>query len=172
MLDLDGFQTDTDALQVQAKRLTRPLEQKEVYFHYKKDKYSQAGQDGIKEHIVNVLGIKKGHFVEFGAWDGINVSNCRKLFEEGWSGVFIEADKKRFRELQKNYDSVKQIMCINKRVEINRPNRLDKILNQYAPDENITFMSIDVNGVGLDIFESILEEYLPTVVCLEGFRNG
>ncbi|MGA3286504.1 MAG: hypothetical protein ABSD46_03665 [Bacteroidota bacterium] len=134
---------------------------------YKKNRYSQAGQDGIIEHIFNVLGIEKGNFVEFGAWDGIYLSNCRKLFDEGWSGVFIEADKKKFLELQKNYNAIDRITCINKSVEINGSNCFDRIMTNYAKNKPITFLSIDVDGIDLEIFESI-EEYLPMVVCLEG----
>jgi len=137
---------------------------------YRKNKYSEVGQDGIIEHIFNVLGIKKGHFVEFGAWDGVYSSNCRKLFEEGWSGVFIECDKKKFSDLQKNYESTERVICINKRVEINGLNKFDKIISRYTSGGPITLLTIDVDGVDLEIFESI-EEYLPTVVSLEGGKG-
>lgn len=46
---------------------------------YMWNKYSQAGQDGIIKHIFKTLNIQSGHFVEFGAWDGIYLSNYRKL---------------------------------------------------------------------------------------------
>lgn len=59
---------------------------------YGKNIHSQAGQDGIIEKIFKTLGVKNGNFVEFGAVDGILLSNCRKLYEEGWSGVFIECN--------------------------------------------------------------------------------
>lgn len=138
---------------------------------YQMNKYSQAGQDGIIEYIFNILGIKKGHFVEFGAWDGIYLSNCRKLFEEGWSGIFIEADKKRSLQLQKNYALASRVVCINKRVEIEGENRFDKIIAEYAPDKPITFLSIDIDGIELETFESI-EEYLPMVACIEGGKGA
>ena len=138
---------------------------------YANDVYSQAGQDGIIEHIFDVLEIKKGHFVEFGAWDGIYLSNCRKLFEEGWSGVFIESDKDKFLELQKNYESSKQIVCINRKVEIRGADRFDEIMSRYAQDKPITFLSIDVDGCDLEIFESI-EKYLPLVACIEGGKGA
>jgi hypothetical protein len=134
---------------------------------YRKNKYSQAGQDGIIEHIFNVLKINEGYFVEFGAGDGIHLSNCRKLFEEGWSGVFIEPDKERFPKLQKNYETTKQVTCLSKRVAIKGVNSFDNIMSQFAPEKPITFLSIDVDGIDLEIFESI-EKYLPIVACIEG----
>ena len=63
--------------------------------------HSQIGQDGILQEIFKKLNLKKGFFCEFGAWDGIYLSNCRKLVEEGWAGVFIEGNEKRFKDLQK-----------------------------------------------------------------------
>src|SRR5262245_32205951 len=142
----------------------------ENLLQYMKNKYSQEGQDGIIERIFQVLEIERGHFVEFGAWDGIYLSNCRKLYEEGWSGVFIEADRERFVELKENYRGAGQITCVNKRIEISGADSFDNLLSVYCPDRDITFLSIDVDGLDLEIFESI-HSHLPLVVCLEGGKG-
>ena len=86
----------------------------ESLLKYSKNIYSQAGQDGIIEKIFNTIGVKKGNFVEFGAWDGIYLSNCRKLYEEGWSGVFIEGDKKKHELLHK--EEIEQFEEIKKKI--------------------------------------------------------
>ena len=70
---------------------------------HKKRKYSRIGNDGIIKFILDTMGIDKGVFVEFGAWDGIWNSNCRGLFEQGWEGIFIESHDKRYEKLKKNY---------------------------------------------------------------------
>ena len=62
---------------------------------YKKNISSQYGEDGIIEKIIQILNpLENKFFVEFGAWDGINLSNARLLFEKNWNGMFIEGDKK------------------------------------------------------------------------------
>ena len=33
-------------------------------------------------------------FMEFGAWDGIYLSNCKLFADNGWNGFFIEVIKK------------------------------------------------------------------------------
>jgi len=134
---------------------------------YKQKLHSQSGQDGIIEHIFKVLGIKTGHFVEFGAWDGVYLSNCRKLFEEGWSGVFIESHPERFPKLQENYLNEPRIVCLNQQIAINGENSYDQTLRRIGCAKPVTFLSIDVDGADLEIFESI-EKYLPLAVCLEG----
>ena len=106
--------------------------------NYKFDKYTTTGNDGIIEKIFDIIQIQNGFFVEFGAWDGIKGSNCRKLFEEGWSGIFIEAEKDRYLNLSENYKQHK-----------------------------IDFCSIDIDGLDLEIFETF-KNHMPTVVCIEG----
>ena len=81
--------------EIRSRELLERVSKGSLLFQYK-NVHSQIGQDGILEEIFKRVGIKKGFFCEFGAWDGVYLSNCRKLFEEGWSGVFIEADKKVF----------------------------------------------------------------------------
>ena len=47
---------------------------------YRRNVYSEAGEDGITEFIMEALGMKEGSCFEFGAWDGIFASNCRYWF--------------------------------------------------------------------------------------------
>ena len=75
--------------------------------------HSQIGQDGILQEIFKKLDIEKGFFCEFGAWDGVYLSNCRKLVEEGWAGVFIEGNEKKFKDLSLRYQSFSGIHCIS-----------------------------------------------------------
>ena len=73
---------------------------------YRKNRYySQYGEDGIVEETLKRIKKKfklDGLCCEFGAWDGIHLSNCRLLFENGWSGCFAELDRKKFEDLESN----------------------------------------------------------------------
>jgi hypothetical protein len=108
--------------------------------------------------------------VEFGAWDGIYLSNCRYLFEKGWRGVFIEADVCKYRELENNYKTANRVICINEfvssQISSKRGLKFDDIADLYFPTEEIDFLSIDVDGLDYNIFQSI--ERKPKVVCIEG----
>ena len=134
--------------------------------NYKKDKYSAIGNDGIIEFISDTMGIQNGFFVEFGAWDGIYTNNCRKLFENGWDGIFIECDKNKYKELKSNYKKHKNIVCLHKKINYKGKNIFDNVVDEYVPDSGIDFCSIDVDGLDVEIFETI-NKYQPKFVCIE-----
>ncbi len=141
---------------------------KKNILNYKYDKYSTCGNDGIIEYIFKELAVNTGFFVEFGAWDGIKGSNCRRLYEYGWSGLFIESNKNKFDYLQQNYKKDKNIRCVNIAVGFSGNNLFDNILeNTYKKVPQIAFCSIDIDGLDLEIFETIIK-HLPIVVCIEG----
>ena len=131
------------------------------------DKYTSTGNDGIIEQIFKILEVKKGFFVEFGAWDGIHGCNSRKLCEEGWSGIFIEPILRRYLKLYWNYRqniSVKTIWSI---VSTNGKNSFDCIMDRSSVNFEVDFCSIDIDGQDVEVFENF-EKHLPKVVCIEG----
>ena len=146
---------------------------------HRKSKYSSIGNDGIIEHIFKILGKSSGFFVEFGAWDGIKGSNCRKLWEEGWKGIFIEGDQNKYLQLVKNYkpDSLnwpwydkkyvfKDVVCINEYVDLDK-NKFDNLVKDHIPSSGIDFCSIDIDGLDVEIFETF-QNFYPSVICIEG----
>ena len=71
-------------------------------FFWNEKFFSQSGQDKIlKDHFFKDK--KKGFFVEIGAFDGIEGSNCF-YFEkvQAWDGIAVEASKIQFNKLKKN----------------------------------------------------------------------
>jgi len=74
--------------------------------------FSQAGQDKFINNSY-FRSMKNGFFVEIGAYNGIDGSNCY-FFEKflNWSGIAIEPSPSQFLLLQKN----RKCKCINKAV--------------------------------------------------------
>ena len=127
-----------------------------------KVKYSV--NEPIIQHIFDTLNIKQGFFLEFGAWDGINLSNARLLFEKNWNGIFIEGDKKKFEDLRDNYSNT-NILVENIYLD-DQHNNINKVLENNKI-QHIDFCSIDVDGLDLRLFKTF-DDVLPTVVCIEG----
>ncbi len=151
-------------------RPTRSLVQRDSLLWFWGNVYSQRGQDGILREIFARIGIETGVFVEFGGWDGIYLSNCRLLFERGWRGVFIEADPDRFAALRRNYADAAGVTCVNALVSEKHP--LDKILDGHPRYRTADFVSIDIDGLDLDVaLASRLPDIGAKVVLLEGGFN-
>lgn len=133
----------------------------------KKNVYSQNGEDGIIEYIFNKLDVKQGKFIEFGAWDGKHLSNTFKLFLENWSGMYIESDNEKFKDLQHNFKNYNRITTINSMVGFHTNDNLDKIIDESIhKNKTFDFISIDVDGLDYNIFKAI-NKYLPKVICIE-----
>ena len=142
--------------------------QPESLLHCCRNVYSQRGDDGIIDEIFKRIGIKKGFFVEFGGWDGIFLANSRALFENDWSGAFIEADDNKFQELQRNYAGQDQIMCINEWVGIPgyAGKTIDRIAAEHFAGREIDLMTIDIDGLDYLVLETMALR--PKVICAEG----
>ena len=131
---------------------------------FRSNVYTSIGNDGIIEKVFKTIGLDKGRFLEFGAWDGIHGCNSRKLVSEGWSGTFIEPVFYRYLKLIWNYRKYRNINKINSSVKLKGKYLLDNILFKEKPFD---FISIDIDGLDFSIFESI-NLFKPILYCIEG----
>ena len=134
---------------------------------FKENIYSQSGEDGIIKKILENLSIEKSNeFVEFGAHDGKTNSNCFNLLKNnGYQGIFIEPDKKRFQKLELNTKNYKS-KNINSYVFEKGNLMLDRILSKEKISQNFDILSIDIDGHDYQIFRSI-SLYSPKIVIIE-----
>jgi len=126
--------------------------------------YSQNDEDIFLLDMYKKRQIENCFFFEFGAWDGTHLSNCRLLFENNWSGCFVELDKKKFSELQNNYKDNSNIILINDKIDPDKKNINDIIIKNHIKKINV--LSIDVDGRDLSIWKS-LEILIPEIVVIE-----
>jgi hypothetical protein len=137
---------------------------------HKQNVYSQNGEDGIIAFILARMNITtNGRFVEFGAWDGIFLSNTYQLFKEhNWSGVYIEADEVKYAQLCYNFKDYKnRIDCVNAYVGFGKTDTIDHVIDaSHFKDKEIDLLSIDVDGLDYNIFEK-MERYSPKIICIE-----
>jgi hypothetical protein len=133
---------------------------------YKRNVFSQNGEDGIIAKIFELIGTKNKICCEFGAWDGVHFCNIRNLvITKEWTGVFIEGDAERYSQIENNYTG-KKIFAINSFVD-SGSNKLSTLLNIHAKPETtaIDFLSIDIDGLDYEIFETL--DIQPNVICIE-----
>src|SRR4030042_2737036 len=137
--------------------------------------YSQNGQDKILEGIFKKLKIKKGWFVDVGAWDGQYLSNTFIFLEKGWKGIEIEGNKFRFQCLLKKTAKrfPRQVLPSNTYVKPKGKNRLDSLLEKTPLPKDFDLLSIDIDSWDYWVWKS-LKNYSPKVVCIEirGWEDG
>jgi hypothetical protein len=115
---------------------------------YSRNVTSQNGEDGIVEEINRRLRIEAGHFVEFGAWDGKQFSNTYSLLAQGWSGVYIEGDEAKFRDLLRSRDEFPgRIEAICAYVGLTE-NTIDELLSRTGTPRD--FVTIGISGTPHD----------------------
>lgn len=128
---------------------------------FKYNIYSQFGEDGVISKIFSIIGEKTKLCVEFGAWDGIYLSNTANLWKnKSWKAILIESDPERIKSL--NHEN---ILPINAFVGLDENNSIDFILKNNNIIEDIDFMSIDIDGNDYHIFD--LLKIKPRVICIE-----
>jgi len=76
--------------------------------------YSQHNEDSYLIDLIRNRKLKvTPTFADFGACDGVHLSNTRAFAELGWSGVMVEPSPAYFEQLQNNYAHRKDIRTIN-----------------------------------------------------------
>jgi hypothetical protein len=123
---------------------------------FSRDDWTQFGEDGMLEHVFELIGEGGRFCVEFGAADGLSCSNTKRLRDLGWNSVLIESDPTLFALLKKEEN-------LNTRV-VQRVVTAKNVNNLFN-NKPIDFISIDVDGGDYDIFEAI--DGKPRVVCIE-----
>lgn len=135
---------------------------------FKSDVYSQHGEDGIIAEILGRLGRRvdlDGWCCEFGAWDGVYLSNtCRLIRESNYSAVLIEGDGDRVKQISENFPN-ENVIALHKTVDFEEE-KLDKVLSETPIPRGFDLMSIDIDGADYWVLES-LTQYQPKVIVCE-----
>jgi ribosomal protein S6 len=134
---------------------------------FAKNGTSQEGEDGIIEKVLEVINDNNGWCVEFGAWDGIYLSNTYNLItDRDYSAVLIEGNPNKFRELLKNFKANRKVIPINAFVGFEEDNCLDSLLRSTGIPIDYDLLSIDIDGNDYHVWEAV-KYYRPKVVVIE-----
>ncbi len=136
--------------------------------NFRKNIFSQNGEDGIIEEVIKRLELKDLEVCEFGAWDGKHLSNTFNLVKNfNAKAVYIEGDKKKYHDLLKTTKEYPNILPINAFVSHkNDKNSLDNLLSPTFLKKDFDILSIDIDGYDLEVFR-IFKKYKPKIIIIE-----
>ena len=113
--------------------------------------YSQNGEDGIIHAIFAMIGETNKFCVEFGATDGIQMSNSLYLRRHrGWKGLLMDCEKMS--------DEIKQ--------EFITAENIESLLEKYDVPKEFDLLSIDIDGNDYWVWKAITN-WKPHVVIIE-----
>lgn len=128
------------------------------------NRYSQFGEDAVTSRALDILGVQRGFVVEFGAGDGLHLSNTALYWRErAWPGLLIEPDQERYEALTRHSRGY-MVNTLNEYVNLQGRNKIDRILKRYSI-KDVALMSIDVDDYDYQIFAQLVIR--PMLVLIE-----
>lgn len=129
--------------------------------NYRKRIYSQTIEDGIIEGIFDNIGVTNKYFVEFGAWDGVNLSNTANLrINEKWEGLLLEGNKEKADKL----DYIKHAFLTAENI--------NEHFKTYNVPKVFDLLSIDLDGNDYWIWKAIDENKFRARVVVVEFNSS
>jgi hypothetical protein len=124
--------------------------------------FSQSGEDGAVRAIFEVMGTDSRHAVEFGAGNGVYLSNTRSLILQGWSACLIESDPVKAKNARLAYATHAYPNVQIHNVHI-LPGNIEELLKD-VPDRDLMSIDLDSNDYYV---RAAIERVRPRVLLME-----
>ncbi|MEZ4853132.1 hypothetical protein [Flavobacterium sp.] len=126
--------------------------------------FSQRGEDGVIQYIINKIEIPNKIFVEFGV-ETYTESNTRfLLMNNNWSGLVIDGSKKNIDFIKNDFIYWKyDITAIESFIT---KDNINNLISNYTTIEDIGLLSVDIDGNDYWIWQAI-ETIKPRIVICE-----
>jgi len=120
-------------------------------------------EEGVIQHIFEVIAPTHKFAVEFGAGNGVDHTFVRKLIEKGWRGLLIEGGDRLGAELLSNYKDHPKVCAIKSFVTAEN---IEELFAQGNVPKDFDFLLIDIDGIDYWVWKAITN-YRPKVICIE-----
>ena len=132
----------------------------------RRDGFSNGNEDRIlAKYIADLLPQDHNRTaVDIGAGDGIRWSNTYALFLNGWRGLGIEFDSRKFVNLAQAYKYFQKVFACRNRAT---PDNIVPLLSSYEIEKDFSVLSLDIDGNDYWVLRAILSEFRPQLVVTE-----
>ena len=131
---------------------------------FERKSYSQFGEDGVIAKIFEIIEPTTKYAVEFGAYDGVTISNTRELIlEKGWGSFQIEGHPIRAKQLAKAYAKNPKVTTQHAWIY---PGNIEILFEDAGVPKDLDFLVIDIDSNDYYVWRAI-QSYRPKVVMIE-----
>jgi hypothetical protein len=132
----------------------------------RRDSFSNGREEHILAGYIADL-LPAGHnrvAVDIGAGDGMRWSNTYALFLNGWKGLGIEFDNRKFVKLARAYKFFPDVCACRNRAT---PDNIVPLLQAYETPKEFSVLSLDIDGNDYWVLRAILSQYRPQLIVTE-----
>lgn len=126
--------------------------------------FSQFGDDGIIQWLVNYLDIPNKTFVEFGVERYIESNTRFLLFNNNWRGLVIDGDEQNVNYIKN--DVVSYLFNLQSIASFLTKDNINELISSRNFQKDLGLLSIDIDGNDYWIWNS-LEDINPVIVISE-----
>ena len=126
--------------------------------------FSQWGEDGILQFLINNVDIKNRIFIEFGVQDYLESNTRFLLINNNWTGLVIDGNKRDILRIKK--DPIYWQYNLKAVNEFITKDNINQIIQDNGIIGEIGILSIDIDGVDYWVWEAI-ECISPVIVIVE-----
>lgn len=126
--------------------------------------FSQWGDDGIIQYLINYLEIENKSFVEFGVENYLESNTRFLLINDNWSGLVMDSSETNIASIIKSeiywkYDLIAKLAFITK-------DNINQLISEESFEKNIGLLHIDIDGNDYWIWKA-LKVVEPVIMILE-----
>ena len=131
---------------------------------FEHNEFSQYGEDGIIQKLFSVIEPGPRYAVEFGAGDGVSLSNTRNLFlNHGWGGLLIEGSPKLAQRMHENYAELPKVETLEAWVY---PGNIEVLFEDNGVPLDLDLLVIDIDSNDYYVWK-VIHKFRPKVVQIE-----
>ena len=128
--------------------------------------FSQFGEDGIIQFLINSLENVPKTFVEFGVENYVESNTRFLLINNNWRGLVLDADQENINQIKESYYFWKYDLAAEYKF-INIEN-INEILNNYLEKKPLGILSVDIDGNDYWILKKIdFDKFKPIFLICE-----
>jgi hypothetical protein len=125
--------------------------------------FSQRGEDGILQFIINRISIPNKIFIEFGVEDYTESNTRYLLVAKNWSGLVIDGSKSNINYIKEDFIYWKY--DIRAVASFITTENINDLIENYTTEKDIGLLSIDIDGNDYWVWDAINTINPRIVVC-------